>query len=75
MLRMTSGNTLVLPARQKGESIVMLSATKHLGLANEILRFAQDDTSGGSLLRLMHLEADNSDEQNCRDIMKNTEGR
>ena len=43
------------------ERIVMLSATKHLGLANEILRFAQDDTSGGSLLRLMHVEADNTD--------------
>ena len=26
-----------------GESIVMLSATKHLGTAREILRFAQDD--------------------------------
>ena len=26
------------------ESTLMLSATKHLGPANEILRFAQDDT-------------------------------
>jgi len=35
----------------------MLSATKHLGPANEILRFAQDDNSGGSFLRLMHIVA------------------
>ncbi len=57
------------------ESIVMLSATKDLGLANEIFRFAHDDTSGGSLRRLMHVEADNTDEQNWRDITKTTEGR
>ena len=43
------------------ESIVILSATKDLGLANKILCFAQDDTSGGSFLRLMHVEADNTD--------------
>jgi hypothetical protein len=53
----------------------MLSEAKNLGLANEILRFAQHDTSGGSLLRLMHIEADNTDEQNCKDIMKTTDGR
>ena len=40
-----------------------------------MLCYAQDDTSGDSLLRLMHVEADNTDEQNCRDIMKTTEGR
>ena len=57
------------------ERIVMLSATKHLSLANEILRFAHDDTSGGGLLRLMHVEADNTDVQNWRDITKTTEGR
>jgi hypothetical protein len=33
--------------------IVMLSATKHLGAVNEILRFAQDDTSRDSFIRLM----------------------
>ena len=42
----------------------MLSATKHLGPANEILRFAQDDEWGqddtGRQLRLMHIGADNA---------------
>ena len=33
-------------------SIVMLSATKHLGQANEILRFAQDDTGWAIRLSL-----------------------
>jgi len=35
------------------ESPVILSATKHLGPANEILRFAQDDKWRGSMLRLI----------------------
>jgi hypothetical protein len=35
----------------------MLRSTQHLEIANEILRFAQDDNSGGSLLRLMHIAA------------------
>ena len=48
----------------------MLSATKHLGPANEILRCAQDDKWGqddkrgeddtGRQLRLMHIGADES---------------
>jgi hypothetical protein len=50
----------------------MLNATEHLGLEDEILSVAKDDTSGG---RLMHVEADNTDEQNCWDIMKTTDGR
>ncbi len=47
-------------------SIVMLSATKHLDSANEILRFAQDDKGGligkhaREKLRFMHLRADGS---------------
>ena len=53
----------------------MLSATKHLGLASEMLSAAKHGTSGGSLLRLMHVEADNTDDHNCRHIMKTTEGR
>ena len=36
---------------------VILSAMKHLGPANEILRLAQDDNSEGSFLRLAHIVA------------------